>query len=57
MSHAWKGRVETHDAHTDTVDSNNVLDGCIALGLVQTVAAGLVKGAEMDGSVNHDKIM
>lgn len=33
-------------AHARTVDGNDVLNGYVALGLVQAVAAGLVEGAE-----------
>jgi hypothetical protein len=36
----------THDAHAKTISGNNVLDGSVALGLVETVAAGLIKCPE-----------
>lgn len=36
----------TYYAHPGSVDGNNVLDGSIALGLVQAVSAGLVEGTE-----------
>jgi hypothetical protein len=40
----------TYYAHTSAVDGNDVLDGDVALGLVQAVSARLVKGAKRVGN-------
>lgn len=41
--------MDSYYAHAGTVDGNDVLDGNIALRLVQAVAARLVEGAEVLG--------
>jgi hypothetical protein len=41
--------IRIDDAHTGSVDGDDVLDGDVALRLVEAVTAGLVEGAEVLG--------
>jgi hypothetical protein len=38
--------VGVDDAHAGAIDGNDILDGHVALGLVETVAATLIEGSE-----------
>lgn len=46
-----------YNAHADSIDGDDVLNGGIALGLVQAVAAGLVEGAECVGVESRDVVL
>lgn len=46
----------TYNAHADAVDGNDVLDGGVALGLVEAVAAGLVECTKTLGVETSDVV-
>lgn len=47
----------TYDAHPEAIHCNHVLDGGVALGLVEAVAAGLVEGAKVLGIKACDVVL
>jgi hypothetical protein len=49
--------LDTYYAHSCAVDCDDVLNGSVALGLIQAVSAGLVEGAESIGDEAGDVVL